>query len=32
MKVDTIKRISAEKLKIGTSRIWIDMNSVDQLT
>ena len=32
MKVDTIKRISAEKLKIGTSRVWIDMNSVDQLT
>ncbi|MCL4444818.1 MAG: 50S ribosomal protein L19e [Candidatus Thermoplasmatota archaeon] len=32
MKVGTVKRIAAGKLKIGESRVWIDMNSIDQLT
>lgn len=31
MKVETVRRIAGEKLKTGTSRIWIDTNSVEQI-
>ncbi len=32
MKVNTVERIAAEKMKIGVSRVWIDMNSMDEIT
>ncbi len=31
MKIDSAKKIAARHLKAGTSRIWIDTNSVDQV-
>ncbi len=31
MKVETVKRIAGEKLKTGTSRVWIDTNSIEQI-
>lgn len=31
MRVDTAKRIASDKFKSGTSRVWIDANSLDQV-
>ena len=31
MKAETARTIAAEQLKSGTSRIWIDTNSIDQI-
>ncbi|MEM0155523.1 MAG: 50S ribosomal protein L19e [Thermoplasmataceae archaeon] len=31
MRVDTAKRVAADRFKSGTSRVWIDANSLDQV-
>ena len=31
MKVQSVKQIAADEMKVGVSRVWIDTNSIDQV-